>query len=54
MKKADHLTEENEKFYNRLKEEEKKFDSMKITKESLEKQYEIQRTQLHDKIKNLE
>jgi hypothetical protein len=37
-----------------LKDSEKECDELKLTKESVQKQSEIQRTQLNDKIKNLE
>ena len=48
------LKKENDKYYTRLKDEEKKNDELEIKRESIQKQADIQRQQLLDKIKNIE
>ena len=54
LKSVEALRKENDKLNGRLQDSEKAFDTLQIKKESLEKQNEIQRSQLNDKIRNLE
>lgn len=54
LKTMERLKIDYEKTHLRLKDEEKAHDQIKLTKDSLEKQNEIQRTQLNDKIRSLE
>jgi len=51
---VERLKKENDKYYTRLKDEEKKNDELEIKRESIQKQADIQRQQLLDKIKNIE
>ena len=52
--RLERLKKENDKYYTRLKDEEKKNDELEIKRESIQKQADIQRQQLLDKIKNIE
>ena len=44
IKKCESFAKDNDKYYTRLKDSEKECDELKLTKESVQKQSEIQRT----------